>query len=64
MRPLVLVRRANPWSICDDIDGRNFQAVETARFEDGWSDGVIVTSSSLMSFFLLGNWWGPKESLW
>lgn len=61
MRPLVLARRANPWSICDDIDGRNFQAVETARFEDGWSDGVIVTSSSLMCFFYLETGGGPMH---
>lgn len=63
MRPLVLVRRASPWSICDDIDGRNLQAGEIARFEDGWSDGVTVTSSSLMFFFYLETGGAPCISL-
>ena len=39
-------------------------AVETARFEDGWSDRVIVTSSSLMSFFFTRKLVGPHASLW
>lgn len=31
------------------------------KLQDLRMDGVIVTSSSLMSFFLLGNWWGPMH---
>ena len=61
MRPLVLVRRANPWSICDDIEGSNFQAVETARFEDGWSCSYFFIPD--VFFFYLETGGAPCISL-